>query len=79
MEALTTHCRLIQKSHCFNLDVPNQTTAMAHKTPEFEKLVQQKMEEWKVPGLSIAVVQGDEIYNKVIGFRLSKMTRNPFS
>jgi hypothetical protein len=38
---------------------------MAHRTLEFEKLVHKCMEEWKVPGLSIAVVQGDEVYSKV--------------
>jgi CubicO group peptidase (beta-lactamase class C family) len=38
---------------------------MAHKTYEFEKLVQEMMKEWNVPGLSIAIVQGDEIYAKV--------------
>jgi CubicO group peptidase (beta-lactamase class C family) len=42
---------------------------MAHKTHEFEKLVHKYMEEWKVPGLSIAVVQGDEVYSKVIASR----------
>jgi CubicO group peptidase (beta-lactamase class C family) len=44
-------------------------TVMAHKTHEFEKLVHKYMEEWKVPGLSIAVVQGDEVYSKVIASR----------
>jgi CubicO group peptidase (beta-lactamase class C family) len=39
---------------------------MAHKTPEFEQLVQKTIEEWKVPGLSIAVIRGDEIYSKVV-------------
>jgi hypothetical protein len=39
---------------------------MAHKTPEFERLVQERMKEWNVPGLSIAIVQGDEIYTKVL-------------
>jgi CubicO group peptidase (beta-lactamase class C family) len=78
-EALTIHYRLFQNSHCLNLDAPDQTTAMVHKTLEFEKLVQEKMEEWKVPGLSIAIVQGDEIFTKVIGICLSKMTRNSFS
>jgi hypothetical protein len=38
---------------------------MAHKTFEFEELVQKCMEEWRVPGLSIGVVQGDAIYAKV--------------
>jgi hypothetical protein len=43
---------------------------MAHKTPEFEQLVRKYMKEWKVPGLSIAVVQGDDIHTKVIASRL---------
>jgi hypothetical protein len=36
-----------------------------YKTPEFEKLVQEKIKYYNVPGLSFAVVQGDEIYSKV--------------
>ncbi|KAJ4373266.1 hypothetical protein N0V83_003560 [Neocucurbitaria cava] len=40
---------------------------MAHKTIEFEQLVARLMEEWKVPGLSIAVVQGDEMFAKSFG------------
>jgi hypothetical protein len=39
---------------------------MAHKTRAFDELVQRTIDEWKVPGLSIAVVQGDEIYAKVL-------------
>jgi hypothetical protein len=38
---------------------------MAYRTPEFEKLVLKKIAEFHVPGLSLAVVQGDEIYSKV--------------
>lgn len=38
---------------------------MAHKTAEFDQLVERLMEEWHVPGLSIAVVQGDQIDAKV--------------
>jgi hypothetical protein len=38
---------------------------MAYKTPEFEKLVLEKVKEFNVPGLSLAVVQGDEIYSRV--------------
>jgi hypothetical protein len=36
-----------------------------YKTPEFETFVQAKIKEYKVPGLSFAAVQGDEIYAKV--------------
>jgi hypothetical protein len=38
---------------------------MAHETPAFEQLVLEKIKEFNVPGLSLAVVQGDEIYSKV--------------
>jgi CubicO group peptidase (beta-lactamase class C family) len=38
---------------------------MAHKTAEFDQLVERLMEEWHAPGLSIAVVQGDQIDAKV--------------
>lgn len=38
---------------------------MAHKTAEFDQMVERLMEEWHVPGLSIAVVQGDHIDEKV--------------
>lgn len=38
---------------------------MAHKTAEFDQMVEKLMEEWHVPGLSMAVVQGDQIDAKV--------------
>jgi hypothetical protein len=38
---------------------------MAHKTPEFDKLVLERIKEFNAPGLSLAVVQGDDIYSKV--------------
>ena len=38
---------------------------MAHNTPEFDQLVLEKIKEFNVPGLSLAVVQGDDIYSKV--------------
>jgi hypothetical protein len=34
--------------------------------PEFDALVTKLLDEWKVPGLSIAVVHGDETYSKVV-------------
>ncbi|KAH7066745.1 beta-lactamase/transpeptidase-like protein [Paraphoma chrysanthemicola] len=40
---------------------------MAHKTTEFEQLVLQTMKEWNVPGLSIAVVNGENIDPKAYG------------
>ncbi|KAF2790876.1 beta-lactamase/transpeptidase-like protein [Melanomma pulvis-pyrius CBS 109.77] len=40
---------------------------MAHKTSDFDRLVQELMNEWKVPGLAIAVIHGDEIYTKGYG------------
>jgi hypothetical protein len=38
---------------------------MLLETEAFSKLVQDKMREMNIPGLSIAVVDGDEIYSKV--------------
>jgi hypothetical protein len=38
---------------------------MAYKTTKFEEFVLQKLKEFNVPGLSLAVVKGDEIYSKV--------------
>ncbi|KAH7389751.1 beta-lactamase/transpeptidase-like protein [Pyrenochaeta sp. MPI-SDFR-AT-0127] len=40
---------------------------MAHKTAEFDELVLKTIHKWKVPGLSIAVVEGDEIFAKGYG------------
>jgi hypothetical protein len=37
----------------------------AHRTAEFDRLVQRTMNDWKVPGLAIAVVQGDKMYTNV--------------
>ena len=39
---------------------------MLLESEAFSKLVQEKMEEMKVPGLSIAVVDGDDIHVKVV-------------
>jgi hypothetical protein len=39
-----------------------------HESPldeEFDKLVKETLERWKVPGFSVAVVDGDETYTKV--------------
>jgi uncharacterized protein YjfI (DUF2170 family) len=38
---------------------------MAYKTTEFDTFLLQKIKEFNIPGLSLAVVQGDEIYSKV--------------
>jgi hypothetical protein len=38
---------------------------MAYKTPDFHNFVLEQIKEFKTPGLSLAVVQGDEIYSKV--------------
>lgn len=32
---------------------------------EFDQLVQRIMNDWKVPGLAIAIVQADKVYTKV--------------
>ena len=34
----------------------------------FDKYVEETLEHWKVPGLSIAVVDGDGVYSKVLKF-----------
>ncbi|CAN9162677.1 unnamed protein product [Alternaria alternata] len=41
---------------------------MAHNTAEFDQLVLEKIKEFNVPGLSLAVVQGDDIYSKAYGY-----------
>jgi hypothetical protein len=38
---------------------------MAYKTTEFDDFVLEKIQEFNVPGLSLAVIKGDEIYSKV--------------
>lgn len=38
---------------------------MAHFSAEFDQLVRDLTVEWNVPGLAIAVIQGDEIYKRV--------------
>ncbi|KAJ5868925.1 hypothetical protein N7534_003478 [Penicillium rubens] len=37
-------------------------------TLEFDALVQQQMDKWKVPGLSMAVVHGSSTWSKAYGF-----------
>ena len=32
----------------------------------FDKYVEETLEHWKVPGLSIAVIDGDAVYSKVL-------------
>lgn len=39
---------------------------MAHTTSQFDQRVRDLMEEWRVPGLSMAIVHGDEIDAKVM-------------
>lgn len=39
---------------------------MAHNSPEFEKMISDGLLKWKVPGIAIAVIQGDEITAKVV-------------
>jgi len=38
---------------------------MAHASAKFDKLVRDLMKEWNVPGLAIAIIQGDNIYKRV--------------
>jgi hypothetical protein len=38
---------------------------MAHATAAFDKNVEKIIEEWKVPGLGVAIVQGEQIHAKV--------------
>ncbi|CAG8161394.1 unnamed protein product [Penicillium nalgiovense] len=37
-------------------------------TSEFDALIQQQMDKWKVPGLSMAVVHGSSTWSKAYGF-----------
>jgi len=39
---------------------------MAHITAEFDQLIEEMMNEWHVPGLAVAVINGDEIHSKVV-------------
>jgi hypothetical protein len=32
---------------------------------DFDVLVKEELEKWKVPGLSIAIIQNSEVYSKV--------------
>lgn len=41
---------------------------MAHKTPEFEKVIRKAMTEWKVPGLVIGVIRDDAKVTTAISF-----------
>lgn len=34
-------------------------------TPDFVKFVQETLDEWKAVGMSIAVVDGDDVFSKV--------------
>ncbi|KAA8645612.1 hypothetical protein EYZ11_003496 [Aspergillus tanneri] len=46
-------------------------------TPEFDRLVQEQLEKWKVPGITIAVVHRSSTYSKAYGiaeFPTKKMT-----
>ncbi|KAI4907612.1 hypothetical protein J4E90_009641 [Alternaria incomplexa] len=48
---------------------------MAYKTPTFETLVLETINEFHAPGLSLAVVQGDDIYSKAYGYSEHPDTR----
>jgi hypothetical protein len=39
---------------------------MMDKILDFDQVVLQAMKEWKVPGLSIAVVNGEEVGSRVV-------------
>jgi CubicO group peptidase (beta-lactamase class C family) len=39
---------------------------MAHNSPEFEKIILDGLLKWKVPGIAVAVIEGDEIKSKVV-------------
>lgn len=46
--------------------IPNATTGVnGPLTAQFDELVKRTLEEWKVPGLSIAIVEGDQTWAKV--------------
>ncbi|KAF2729545.1 beta-lactamase/transpeptidase-like protein [Polyplosphaeria fusca] len=45
---------------------------MAHATPAFDRLVEDEMKHWKVPGLAIAVVHKNEIFAK--GYGVAKLS-----
>lgn len=40
-------------------------------TPEFAEFAAETMEEWKLPGISIAVVDGDDVFSQVCSARIN--------
>lgn len=47
-------------------------------TPEFDSLVQELLNKWKVPGMTIAVVHKHNVYSKVNPGHLKRITHtNP--
>lgn len=38
-------------------------------TPDFKRFVNETIDEWKLAGISIAVVDGDEVFSKVNQFQ----------
>ena len=39
---------------------------MAHITAEFDQIVEEMMNEWHVPGLAVAAINGDSIHSRVV-------------
>ncbi|POR32882.1 Uncharacterized protein TPAR_06918, partial [Tolypocladium paradoxum] len=47
---------------------PGPTSSKNPLTDEFGEFVAQKLDKWKVPGMSLAVIDGDDIYTEGYGF-----------
>lgn len=69
MVCARSHVReqLVSSNHyCLIISTGRGSETMAYATAVFDEEVQKIIEEWKVPGLAIAVIQGDEIHAKVL-------------
>ena len=63
----TVTLTLVYLSYCFPSEerLPLQKADRSPFTPDFDKYVTQLMNDWHVPGLAIAVVDGDETFSRV--------------
>jgi hypothetical protein len=56
---------LLQSLHQFQLLKMVIRSTNSPLTPELDVLVQQQMDKWKVPGLTMAIVHGSSTWSKV--------------
>lgn len=71
---------LLPLSYClsFTKQRPLQAPAEDHSpfTPSFDDEVAQLLDKWHVPGLSIAVIDGNDTFSKVTNFRKKCTSKN---